>query len=430
MPNQPARASLPPTTSGNRPEWLMVVRESDMYSNVLMIGMIAQTLQRWIHLPGVSDVLALGLDPIRKGKATLLNGKPLQLSTFNTNKNRAVLFEHEGVMYLYSMGSAATRNADFNDHSNAFVELLCTVIETYRPRNVNVATFNRLIRSTEFAGRLQTSVKAHVDVLNYGGESMRPNTTTGSLVWGLLVMMAAMERDSITQRLFAGLCHKYNSTAWIFGKEAVPPGYILDPTTKKVTVDQTKVAAVRSLLVMMADKSLTARAVMDEAGRLGITSATVKRIHGDGATFENIQRADSRLASLVDWIPTYATGLVDMAYTNPFHGATSYPGLTVEGADEKNPGHVRFRYDWGLPAPDADFPDGGWATPEVLSAAKERTKGTKSRRGTGGAKHNQRKPLSGWVCWTDGDHNFHLSGTSAAYIVLRQMIEENPAEAV
>ena len=128
MPNQPVIVPLPPTTSGTRPEHLMVVRESAMYSNVLMIGMIAQTLQRWIHLPGVRDVLALSIDPLKKGKAPLLNGKPLQLSTFNSNKNRAVLFEHEGVMYLYSMGSAATRNADFDDHSNAFVELLCTVI--------------------------------------------------------------------------------------------------------------------------------------------------------------------------------------------------------------------------------------------------------------------------------------------------------------
>jgi len=430
MPNQPIKIPLPPTTSSTRLKWLIVVRESAMHDNLLMIGMIAQTLKRWVHLPGVADVLGLGIDPIRNGKATLLNGKPLQLSVFNTANNRAVLFEHEGVMYLYSMGSAASRNADFNDHSNAFVELLCSVIETYRPENLIVATFSRLIRSTEFAGRLQAAIKAHVNVLHYGSETMQPNTEAGALVWGIMAIVAAMERDLITQRLFAGLCHKYSSGAWIFGPEAVPPGYVLDKGTGRVSVDPTKVAAVRSLLVLMADKSLTARAVMDEAGRLGVTSATVQRLHGEDATFENVQRADSRLASLVDWIPTYATGLVDMAYMNPFDGATSYLGLTVEGADDTHPGHVRFRYDWGLPAPDADFPNGGWATPEVLSAAQERTRGNKSRRGTGGAKHNQRKPLSGWVCWTDGDHKFHLSGTTHAYILLRQMIKENPAEVV
>ena len=149
MSNQPVNTSRPPASRGTRVNELIVVREATMHGNEAMLGNITQTLKQWDHLPGVTDVLALGTDPIQQGEATLQNGKQLQLSVFNASNNRAVLFEHDGVMYLYAMGPTATRNTDFDDDPNAFVELLCDVLETYRPIHLNVATLSRLIRSSE-----------------------------------------------------------------------------------------------------------------------------------------------------------------------------------------------------------------------------------------------------------------------------------------
>jgi hypothetical protein len=76
---------------------------------------------------------------------------------------------------------------------------------------------------------------------------------------------------------------------------------------------------------------------------------------------------------------------------------------------------VRFEYDWGLP-------EGGWATPEVLAAARARCRGNKERRATGGAAHLERKPFAGWVEWSDDTHSFHLSGSSLHYVLLRQRL--------
>lgn len=404
MPNQPLQL---PTVAGDdgRLDHLVVVRESPQYGYLLMEGMIGQTVGRLTHLPGAQDVLDAGIAPVH-------GTGPFRTFQYRKHGTSAVLFEHEGVLYLYSLGSAAKANID--DRENAFIELLIDVLEHYRPRNVYVATFSRLARSTEFAGRLQRAMNAHVDVIHSGEQQIRPKTTDGKIMWSMLALMADMERDLIVQRLFAGMCNAYQRGRWVLNEEAVPPGYVLDPGAKTVTSDPSMVEPVRLLLTMMADPTITSRRVIDAAGEAGLTSATVQRIHGPDATFADIIRADSKLASLVDWIDTYETGRAVITHPNPFPGASSFGSLTVESASSSSPGVVRFSYDWGLP-------EGGWAPQEVLHAARNRCRGTKERRtATGGAAHKKRKPFAGWVHWKDDTHRYHLSGNSKQYVLLRQ----------
>ena len=198
MNNQPTTTFRLPANGGARIDVLIVVREATMHSPERMLKMITQTLKQWDHLAGVTDVLALGIDPIKQGEATLPNGTQLQLRVFNATNNRAVLFEYEGVMYLYSMGPASAKETDFDDCSNAFVELLCDVIETCRPEHLNVATFSQLLLCTLQNDRLHAAMKTHVEVLNYGRESTRLDSHTGSLSWHFLVMIAARARRPST----------------------------------------------------------------------------------------------------------------------------------------------------------------------------------------------------------------------------------------
>lgn len=408
MPNQPM--PLPPVSDEEgRLEHLVVVRESPLYGYILMIGMIGQTIGRLLHLPGAADVLAAGITPVH-------GTSPFRTFQYRKNRTNAVLFEHCGILYLYSLGSAASPN--INDQENAFVELLVDVIQHYRPLNLHVATFSRLVRSTEFAGRLQRAVKSHVDVVHVGDLRLRLKMPDGKMMWNVLSIVSDMERDLIVQRLFAGTCNSYLRGQWILGEEAVPPGYRLDEDTRVVSADPSLAKTVQSFLTMMADPKMTARQVLDEAGLLGLTSATTRRIHGPDATFADIIRADSKLASMVDWIDTYQTGKVTITHVNPFPGATSFGSLQVEGATATHPGFVQFTYDWGLP-------EGGWAPPEVLEAARKRCRGNKERRATGGSAHKERKPFAGWVRWEDETHVFHLSGSSKHYLLLRQRLTDH-----
>ena len=165
MTNQPPNTSLRSTSSGTRLKSFIVVREITKCCTECMLEMITQTLKRWDRIPEVTDVPAVDIDPIQNAMATFPNGK--QLRVFYAANNRAVLFEHEGVMYLSSMSPASTRNTDFDGDSDAFVALFCDVNETYR--------------------------RAHL------------NSYTGSRLWDVVAMMAAMERYWIAQRLLAGL---------------------------------------------------------------------------------------------------------------------------------------------------------------------------------------------------------------------------------
>ena len=205
MSNQPTNTSLPSASGRTRLGMLIVVRETVMCCNECLLETITQTLKQWDHLPGVTDVLALGTDPIQNGKATLPNGKQLQLKVINDINYRAVLFEHEDVMYLYLMGPAEISITDFDDHSNAFVKLLSEVLEIYRPVHLNLDTFNQLTYSAELMGRLQEAVTAHVDVLSCCGDSIHLDTDARILFWEAVAMAVAMERMRIARRLLTDL---------------------------------------------------------------------------------------------------------------------------------------------------------------------------------------------------------------------------------
>src|ERR1035437_987912 len=91
MPNQPPMIPSLATT-GPRIEHCIVCRESDQYGYALMEGMIGQTLGHLTDIPGVEDVLAAGVAPLR-GEG------PFKLFPYRSGKTTAVLFGHLGVLY-------------------------------------------------------------------------------------------------------------------------------------------------------------------------------------------------------------------------------------------------------------------------------------------------------------------------------------------
>ena len=205
MSNQPTNTSLPSASGRTRRKMLIVVREAAMYSPDIMLEMITETLEQWGHLPGVTDVLALGIDPIQNGKATLPNGKRLKLLALNCSSYRAVLFEHEDVEYLYSMGPASTKDTRFDDRTSSFVSLLIEVLESSQPVHLNIDNFDQLTYSPELIARLQEAVTAHVDVLSCCGDSIHLDTDACIPFWESVARPVAMKRWRIARELLADL---------------------------------------------------------------------------------------------------------------------------------------------------------------------------------------------------------------------------------
>lgn len=395
-----------PDALPERVEHAFAARESSMYSYALMEGMVTQTLSPHSHLPGVRHVLEAGITPLTSPTTC-----PFTVHTFRAHRTNAVMFAHERSVYLYSLGTASQVNTPEGD--NAWMRALCDFLRQFRPRNLYVANFNRLIRSALFSGELMQAVEATGTVLWANGIRIDLGDPQGRVLWQTLAMLSDLERESIVQRLFAGNVNKYGRGEWILTSEGVPPGYNL--VDGRVELDHRQVDGVRLLIHLLADPNLSARQVVDAAGAAGLTSPTILRHHGPGSTFADVRRADAKVRSLMRNVTIWRTGRVEVRLPNPYRGAAHIGSLpVVDPNPPKHGGHVVFTYE-------LDPPEGGWAEPEVLAAVAGRRDARREALGRstnpvprGG--NRRHRPLSGWAGATDeSGRRLHLSGDSANY---------------
>lgn len=407
-PRQP-KADLP-----DRIEHAFAARESSMYSHALMEGMINQTLAPYHSIDGVTEVSECGIDPL----VTPANC-PFNVGQFRQQGRNAVIFAHKGVMYLYSLGSASQVNTPEGD--NAWMELLCEFVREFRPKRLHVASFNRLIRSALFSGELMGVVQDAGTIVIADSIKIDLTTPDGRVLWQTLAMLADLERESIVQRLFAGIVNKYERGQWILSPLGVPPGYKL--VDGKPMLDPAQVDDVRFLIGLLGNTELTCRQVVDAAGARGLTSMTIQQIHGPDATYADVRRADSKVRSLLDCVPLWTSGVHLATLPNPYRGAKRIGRLPVlEGGPAAPHGVVEFPY--ALP-----LPHGGWAPADVLHAAAARTRSRKDclrdseaqLPSTGGAAHRRRRPFAGRTSAVAADGTqFRIGGQQANYTLMRR----------
>ena len=194
-------------------EHLVVMRESDGYDRALMAGMIQQTLEKVRHLPGAERLLEAGMDvydhPKRYGARLTRRGK-----------SRIAWVEVDGVLYMYSMGSAAVSDSE---DLNAFVEELSSSIHSFKPAHLWALAFTRLIRAATFAGNLLKVCQENVETLHCEID-IAIATPEGAVSFQILSLVAAAERDYIVRRHTAGRVMQWKRGEWI--PHSVPPGYV------------------------------------------------------------------------------------------------------------------------------------------------------------------------------------------------------------
>ncbi len=389
-----------PTEAEPRIDHLVVMRESAMYDRVLMDGMIRQTLAKVSHLPGANELAEIGVeifdDPDRYGGIARRSGD-----------SRMVSVERDGVLFHYSMGSAA--KADLPD-ANAFVEELIDLVRTYRPRDVWAVAFTRLLRSADLAGDLMRVFTEHIDALHCEAE-INLSTPEGKMLFQMLTMIAAAERDYIVRRHTAGRVAQARRKEWI--SSAHPPGYqVVD---KQLVLVEDAVEPVREMLAVLADGARTAAECARDLGALGISTPKVSQIHGEGATVADARNPSEIISTIVGWADAYETGVYEMLWPNPFPGVTDIAGLAVE--EEAGYAHGVLRLTQQLP-----LPDGGWADAATFNAIRGRLS---SPRVTGGASHKTAPPLSGLFRFATDEHEHALACERRTYRLLRRAVDPN-----
>lgn len=393
-----------------RIENLVVCRESGLYSNDLLEGMVNQTLGYCSTIRGVDAVREEGLQP-------LVGRSCFTCSRLRTRKTRAVLFEHEGTLYLYSAGSAAAVNDDTGD--NDFVALLCDVIEQFRPKNLHIATLSRIIRCVDFIGRLHGLALRHIDTVYVGGMPINLRTQQGLVMWQTLSMVATIERELIVQRLTAGRINKFTRGEWLLGTSGVPNGYRL--VDRKLVVDDGQVDQVRKMLIVLADASLSNWRVMRHLGTLGLQGPGKPGAAEKSKNFGEYRCPSTKVARLLAWSDLYETGRYDIQLPNPFPGLSKVAGLEVkpDPTGKLRDGVLVFRYVPGVP-------DGGWADEEVFELLRRRREKLDTRRwqmNGGAGAHRRRRPLINLGRWSDDQYQYVLAAHAGRYEVRRWPLE-------
>jgi len=376
---------------------------------VLLLGLVEQTLAHVADRPATAVARELGIRPVLEGSAC---GVPVWPIT--CGRAKAVLFEIQGDFFLYAMTSAArTNEAGEND----WTVLLGAVVEALRPEIVQVATLSRLVRSLQHSSLVLHSMSRHVDEVRAGNTVMRlrgEGQEAGQIMWTMLSMVAASERNLIVQRLTAGTVAKYRRGEWILGRASVPLGYALDAAGRLV-VDPAQAPALRQAFAWMADPHLAGWEIVRRLGDLGVTAPHTEQRHGPGSTVADHTSPEAYIDQLTRWSGLYLTGTHVTYRLNPFEGAQHIAGMPVirEGGRER----LRFEYEIGRPDVDLAIIEAG------LEGRRQRSAGAAER---GGASHD-RVPAVTQTAWIqDGFEYWMVPGARETY-ELRVRAEEGPS---
>lgn len=361
-------APVPVVRDDSRADYLVVARESARYDHRLMEGMVEQTLARFPDVPGRDELMEAGLGPLIR---------PAEFGTSPRRQGRKgqwVLFEVSGTHAFYFMGSATSRG---EDGENVFSSELCDVLAYLRPRNVMISTFSRLVRSTEFAGKVYGAVLQHVDVLHTDTKAIDLRTAEGRTFWHVLSMFSAMERDSQMMRLTLGQIARYRQGVWLPGRKAVPLGYRLG-TDGRVVLDEGARDTVREVLDTLS-LPMTAREFVDRLDRLGL--ATPMQTGAGwaypgapdpaqpGMTVGALSQAQVRRRQFENLVGLYRTGEyvyeweVPVAIGDAVGDVEVHPAEFDEHGMQVRPPYISLPY--RLP-----LPEGGWADGDVLDRAE------------------------------------------------------------
>lgn len=332
--SEPAACSGRPVL-GYRVLALFVVRESDEQDRLMFEGMTAQTYQPHADNPNIAPILSLGLAPLdARGPITVTDAQGRQetvlLERITRGRTTAVLFSYRGFWHLWSMASAAKET---EAGLNEFTQILIEVIERLHPIELVAANVSRLVRSDHQANLLQAAMHRRVDVVVAGAvrfEFAGPNAHIGRLLFAVLAMMAAMERDWIVQRVTAGMIARWRRGLWPRGQQFVPFGYQLTDDGVLVPRPELRENVRQMMLVLSSDAApsekqqrLAELGIMTQRPKRGARQSTVDALRSPVA----LERRLNACAAI--WIQ----GEYLYRHRNPFRELNEMAGVSIQRHD-------------------------------------------------------------------------------------------------
>jgi DNA invertase Pin-like site-specific DNA recombinase len=361
----------PPTAEAayTRPLGMAVNRESDEDDRVRFENLCEMTYQNLRDIPAMEAIRKVGMAPMQGRSFEVeweVEGKQVTrevtVHIIREGRTKVRVFYFEGYWHVWSQASASLPAQDGN---NEFTTILADLLRTHRPQVLYAAYLSRIVRSTVEEKRLTMALSGNVDRLEVKDMSFQltgPDAAIGFMSLTMMAWCAAMERTAIVQRLLAGRIATWRRQEWPFGSTMVPFGYDYDEDTRTIRPDPTKREAVQAMMTILAS-NLPAGQMALELDRAGVTPMRRYKKSGRRALFSSQAHPDKVIRSMYAWAPLWVCGEYLMRFSNPMPDIDELSGLAVvryEHLDD-DPGEFQMLFQF-------DLPDGGWASPELLTA--------------------------------------------------------------
>lgn len=400
---------------------LFAIRES-VRDPELMLGKIQHTLTPFaLEDPSVNAVLEMGLGPIQFPQRYGATA-----STENGTLTR--ILQHDGDVYLYHQGSAASRNAD-SAHSldNVYARTLSEAIRMLRPRKVIAADFSRLVRSANYASDLLNTLELHVEELHFDGQTLSPNSPHGRAQFQMLTILADMDRQSIVNRTTLGRIARVERGLFPFREGDLPYGYVKRQGTPTPSADH--VSTVRAAIQILGEPDLTVRARAERLADVGFRSCTAFDSGPEGA-LSFVKHSSASVDRAYRSLTAYQSGVLIKGFKSPTYGAKKILSFDVVTDTEARTSEVQLSVQLGLPENPAiaDETGGaqriGWATDAEFERAFDQMEQQAPR---GRRSHGKRYLLSDMPGWHSGGEWRWINQSRDGIYVHSQPADQGPA---
>lgn len=370
---------------------LFVLRESSTGAVHELASLASMVLGRHDYRSGVGALVSAGVAPLREPAA--YSGKPVPVA-----QGSASLIQTGNSWIFYALTSAAK---DTESGDNPFTEALVGEIRRIRPHVIVTGSISRLVRHEHHISSLARALSSVKPILecNERHIDFRRNPSAGA-EFTEIATHAIRDRSITVARLETGRFATANRGLYPFQEFTLPIGYRRARDKSIVLMGAPQQAALRRAFELLADPTKSMGAV---ASVLVASNAFMTRKAGsDTSPLHPLTKRNASLwvRRLVDRIGTWERGVHVMHQKS---SSIAHDVVMLEDVD----GPIIATYEFELP-----LPPGGWATPEVFAAVRERGRKAEAKRNrirqTSPEKQSHQMPLTGFR-WRRADTEYGLS---------------------
>lgn len=380
-----------------RAEIMFLARESHHAARSELRRQYDKMLRPYMHVPGVAEMRQAQLAPF-DAPAAWGGGR------LNEAGTTIAVIPRDGCVYVIALGSAAISN--YGDDDNLFCDVFAEMLLQYRPRVVASHEPSRLVRDYRYIPPVVLPMmRARVDELRTSRKVYNLNAPGAFKEVYNDLMEVAGERAFLDFRCSEGTIQIFTEGEWAMTSHNVPYGWrLVGRKSARLELDEATVAAVREMLQILPDATVSNRDCVWRMAELGLAPKRSDQL----TDYRKVFNPDSVIKRA--WLnKLYCYELGVFRYVRRAR-PEERKILDLEPRYNPEKKVYEFVVEQKIPTP-----EGGWAAdPAIYDEIRAvRTPGRRPRTGNG-----SRMLLAGVAEWQEGGWDYYLAPKDKRYMRL------------